>query len=350
MNKHPDITLCVLTYKRSQDLGNVVKSYLRQEYKNSEMVIIDDASPDDTEKVAKDLVKKDKRIRYIRNKKNIGLSSNFKQAFAYCKGKYIIFLGDDDIFVDNRAVGEYVKVFEKYRVGVVRARQVIFRNWKLFQAAEIENNGKVQLYKRGKEAFESFIFDTTSIAGLAFVNSKELRTFLVDDLTMYPQFELAAKLCLIYNGAQINKYYIGVQSHAGQLNVLSYKLEKKRTNILDDMAEVYDRISFLAKKHKIQLYSKNVFMNKIIAFMPLFLPYNTLKNGKKDTLSFIKRMASFDKLIFLNRLFWVSALMVSIFPNFMLRILLDKLSDMRLRKLVPEDMQMSLNGLLANYS
>lgn len=304
---NPDITLCVLTYNRSKDIENIIKTYLWQSYQKSELVIIDDASPDNTASRVKKWLAKDKRIRYIQNKKNIGLSRNFAQAFRYCKGKYIVFLGDDDIFVSTSALEEYLKIFRKYKAGVVRSRQILFKNWKIFQAASFGDNEKEDIYKKGYDAFRSFVYETTSIAGLGFANTNILRKLaLTLSTSMYPQVELAAKMLLFYDGVQINKYLIGVQSHEGQLNVVSYSLDGQKTNILDDLYTVFSRVRQVAKEKHMKIPSLDILMCGVVAFLPIFLPYNTLKNGKRSSFLFMKVMYTYDKRIVFRKLFLLS--------------------------------------------
>lgn len=62
-----------------------------------EHIIIDDGSTDDTKKIVAEFRKKDKRIKYIRNKKSLGPAAALNRGFNISKGQLITTLDDDDL-------------------------------------------------------------------------------------------------------------------------------------------------------------------------------------------------------------------------------------------------------------
>jgi len=66
-----------------------------------EVLVSDNCSTDSTSTVVKGATKAGLPIRYVRNKNNIGWSQNFAQCFDLARGKYVLLLGDDDLFVDG---------------------------------------------------------------------------------------------------------------------------------------------------------------------------------------------------------------------------------------------------------
>ncbi len=76
-------------------LGEALKSILDQNYQSWECLIIDDGSPDETEVIANEWVKKDKRFIYAR-KSNGGLSSARNAGINLAKGEFILPLDADD--------------------------------------------------------------------------------------------------------------------------------------------------------------------------------------------------------------------------------------------------------------
>ncbi|NLZ24525.1 glycosyltransferase, partial [Candidatus Dojkabacteria bacterium] len=67
-----------------------------QTYKNLEIMLSDDASSDNTVNILKEYKKKDKRIKIIKNKENLGISLNMNNGIKQCTGKYIAILDSDD--------------------------------------------------------------------------------------------------------------------------------------------------------------------------------------------------------------------------------------------------------------
>ena len=334
MIKGPAVTLCVLAYNRPKDLENTIKSFLWQNYKNSEMVIIDDKSPKDLKTTVDKWIKKDKRIRYIRNSKNLGLAANFYNSFKHCRGKYVIFLGDDDLFINPDALKEYAEVFSKNKkIGIVRSRQIIFRNSKVYQVAGITNSGKTTIYKNSKDTFRSFLLSTTSIAGLGFLNDHKLKELIFVQETVYPQLDLTARMSLFYKTAQINKYLIGVGRGENQLNPLSYKLYGKETNMMDDLSEIYDKFKFLANKNKINIVKKENFMKQTASFVPIFLPYNTLIYTRINTLKFISKILKYNKEVISQPLF-ISSFLFLFLPKILIKLFLLVVNKIKLYYLI----------------
>ncbi|MEM6253960.1 MAG: glycosyltransferase [Cyanobacteria bacterium P01_D01_bin.156] len=90
----PNISICIPTYNRAQILPYAVQSVLAQTYKNFELIICDDASPDNTPEVVAQW--QDPRIRYIRHPHNIQRSRNMRSGYEAAQGKYFIKFDDDD--------------------------------------------------------------------------------------------------------------------------------------------------------------------------------------------------------------------------------------------------------------
>ncbi len=77
-------------------LVRAIESLLAQSYTNFELIISDNCSADDTEKICREYAKKDDRIRYFRQEKNIGMISQFDFLFSKIEGNYFMLTSDDD--------------------------------------------------------------------------------------------------------------------------------------------------------------------------------------------------------------------------------------------------------------
>jgi glycosyltransferase involved in cell wall biosynthesis len=74
-----------------------IDSILGQTFSDFELLISDNASTDGTEEICRDYAKRDKRIRYIRQKKNIGAAFNHNFVVHQSSGEYFKFAAHDDI-------------------------------------------------------------------------------------------------------------------------------------------------------------------------------------------------------------------------------------------------------------
>lgn len=97
----PKLTVCIPTYNRSKFLRQSLDSLISQIKKNKlannvEIIISDNASRDDTNKVVQGYIKNNSFIRYFRNRINVGGDINLFLAASHARGDYIWFFSDDD--------------------------------------------------------------------------------------------------------------------------------------------------------------------------------------------------------------------------------------------------------------
>jgi glycosyltransferase involved in cell wall biosynthesis len=90
------ISICMPVYNGGETLKSSLSSLLAQTYKNIELIISDNASTDNTSIICKEFVKKDPRVRYIKQKTNIGSINNFQAVLKEAKGEYFMWAADDD--------------------------------------------------------------------------------------------------------------------------------------------------------------------------------------------------------------------------------------------------------------
>lgn len=106
-------SILVPAYKKKY-LRECIESILYQTYTNLELIIINDASPEDLESVVSSF--RDNRIRYYVNDKNIGATNvvdNWNKCLQYAKGEYVICMGDDDKLLPN-CLEVYNDLIKKY--------------------------------------------------------------------------------------------------------------------------------------------------------------------------------------------------------------------------------------------
>lgn len=74
-----------------------IDSILKQTFTDFELIIVDNASTDKTQQICKKYEMKDKRVRYYRNRINIGAVANYNRAFSYANGEYFKWAAHDDV-------------------------------------------------------------------------------------------------------------------------------------------------------------------------------------------------------------------------------------------------------------
>lgn len=98
--KVPKISVVMAVYNGIPYIEEAIKSILGQSYKNFELIIVNDASTDETLKYLKSL--RDKRIIIINNSKNLGLAASLNNALEVARGEYIARMDADDISMPER--------------------------------------------------------------------------------------------------------------------------------------------------------------------------------------------------------------------------------------------------------
>jgi glycosyltransferase involved in cell wall biosynthesis len=95
----PLVTTVIPTYRRPAFLRRAVTSALKQTFKDLVVCIYDNASGDETEEIARSLMREDSRVRYHRHPENIGSLKNFEFGLNQVQTKYFSLLSDDDILL-----------------------------------------------------------------------------------------------------------------------------------------------------------------------------------------------------------------------------------------------------------
>ena len=106
---NPLISVIIPIYKVEKYLKSCVDSVLSQSYKNIEVILVDDGSPDSCPQICDYYKSLDKRIVVI-HKNNGGLSDARNVGLSKANGDYVLFLDSDDLWTEQYAVSRLVAV------------------------------------------------------------------------------------------------------------------------------------------------------------------------------------------------------------------------------------------------
>lgn len=96
------VTVIMPCYNHAKYVGAAIESVLNQTYRNIEVLLIDNVSTDGTKEIIADFAKKDKRVRPIFHKKNIGYEGSINEGFNKATGAYIALTSSDDIWYPEK--------------------------------------------------------------------------------------------------------------------------------------------------------------------------------------------------------------------------------------------------------
>jgi glycosyltransferase involved in cell wall biosynthesis len=117
--ENPLVSVVMPVYNAAPFVKQAVESILTQTYKNFEFIIIDDASKDNSHEIVKKLARRDKRIRLLRNKKNIGIGATMNKLLSEVKGDFIARMDADDVAYPTRLEKQVNYLLENPDVGIV---------------------------------------------------------------------------------------------------------------------------------------------------------------------------------------------------------------------------------------
>lgn len=98
----PDVSVIMPAFNASADIRESVLCVLRQTYRSLELLVIDDASTDDTAAIVQALANDDGRIRLLRNASNRGVSFSRNRGIDNARGRFIMFLDSDDLWESTK--------------------------------------------------------------------------------------------------------------------------------------------------------------------------------------------------------------------------------------------------------
>ena len=107
------ISVVVACYNTSAYIESCLTSILQQDYRNIEIICVDDCSIDDTPLLVRHFMRKDKRIRFICTDQNSGLSASRNLGISQCHGEYVMFVDGDDCLLSGAISNLYAAMGEE---------------------------------------------------------------------------------------------------------------------------------------------------------------------------------------------------------------------------------------------
>lgn len=122
VHERPKFSVCIPAYNRARHLGTLLDSVLGQDYRNFEVVICEDHSPE-SEQISDIVAAYSRRypgsMRYYKNVRNLGYDANIRNLVAKARGEFCFFMGNDDLMCPG-ALAHTAEILERHRnIGVV---------------------------------------------------------------------------------------------------------------------------------------------------------------------------------------------------------------------------------------
>ena len=116
--REPKVSVIMMTYQHEKSIKKAIEGVLMQKTNFPvELIIADDASPDDTQKIVNQIIKENNTahiIKYTKHQQNKGIHQNFFWAYRQTKGKYIALCEGDDFWTDKNKLQKQVDFLEQH--------------------------------------------------------------------------------------------------------------------------------------------------------------------------------------------------------------------------------------------
>ena len=273
----PLISILVSSYNKQDFLIKSIRSIQNQNFKNIEIIIVDDCSTDNSSEIYKSLLKSDPRIRIFHHLKNMGLWRTQIDALLYSKAKYILYFDVGDLYNDNYVLNDTYNIIDKYKLDSVK---FLFR--------KISSYDKLDDYK--------ILFKVPNNSLIVY-EPKKIRAYNIKIFNIWGNIWnrlTRANIC-IKGLTLLNDYVLGLYK-----NVWQDKWINGLINRVSNTLYIYDRIGYIYLQDGTGVGSpksrnekeKDSKMREYLGF--LYYYYN-FEPEKSDKASIIKKIRYYNK-------------------------------------------------------
>lgn len=252
-SSEPLVSIIITSYNRANFISKSIDSALAQDYKNLEIIISDNNSTDDTDKVIQKY-QNDPRVKYFKNSTNLGMIQNFIIATEErAKGKYITYVSSDDFLINNHFISQGIEIINKHDNVLLVFGIVVTLEKNIMK----EDNKTLHLYanefQEGRKVFLDFANNKTLGWGAALINRKELM-----DLNIFgskaSSVDYEANLLLMLKG---NVGFINHNTYVFQLhdNQFSKNHLKTMESVLQNYTYIFETYKY-ANQHNCLSHSQ----------------------------------------------------------------------------------------------
>ena len=119
INENPYISICIPALNMKKYIERTILSIINQSFQDFEIIIVNDNSKDDTVNIIKKLQLEDNRIKLINHNINKGVYYSRVEAILFSKGKFIILMDPDDLYLNENLLKELYNYNIKYNLDII---------------------------------------------------------------------------------------------------------------------------------------------------------------------------------------------------------------------------------------
>lgn len=276
----PKISIVISVYNGERFIKNALRSIQKQDFKEIEIIIVDDYSKDKSADLIKKYMNIDKRIVLLMNNKNRGALYTKTKGVLQAKGKYVMVLDVDDLYATKDAFSTLFEISEKNGLDMLGFSSIFtdiniknnsfiynyFETPVIFQPKIKERmfyyNEKGELLRRGgliwcffikKELFIKIIYQIDKLFLNRIMN-------VHDDLLLF--FLLTRNANRLKYIKRIFHVYL-IFSNTNDTSIIKHNIEKNKERILNNCFAYLNYIEFLLFKTNETIIDKKIASNQL---------------------------------------------------------------------------------------
>lgn len=259
----PLVSIALATYNGGKYIDEQIKSLLKQDYPNLEVVVSDDGSSDNTLKV---LRKYKNKIKIFENEGEHGLLGNFSNAIKHCSGEYIALSDQDDVWMPDKITRLIEKIdgFDIIQSGVcvIDEKGEYHPKKGMHEAYEIDKTIKYNLHDN---VVENTMLGCTTLMNAEFVNK------YID----IPKDIIYHDLWFLYNAILKGNGIVYIDEQ-----LIKYRQHGENTAFLTFNSDSWKEKKIRADKYMLESYEG--LNNKLKKLFALDINYNIVRGALKD--------------------------------------------------------------------
>ena len=218
--EYPKVSVIITLYNQKSYILKIYLCLLKQTLKEIEIIFIDDASIDNSDKVVEKLMEKDKRIVFLKNKKNKGQFYSIKKAVFHAKGNYVIIIDPDDFLLNNILIKSYNKAI-KYNLDIVQFFHL---------EGSVEKNNLIMLINKSKICYQPEVQNIFFDCGKRYLWNKLIKKNIFIKSIYFIKEKFRNERFIIHNDEVINLGIFKLADSFWQVKEVGYFYNKKNPN------------------------------------------------------------------------------------------------------------------------